>query len=231
MTILLGTSVWTENNDTEAEYGAWEFTLAGALEEERKLNPPQFPPDIWPHWAEGVPTLLRHSGWCEGFTKNGVTHRSRPSIYTIDLEWLKPRNLSSLADNYGHLPGLWTREWSGVYRVFVEGQPIDRLLGKDPTGTLYLGMAGSGERNSSIMRTRLMGLAKRRNHQVADRWIYNKQLENRFPWKSLLIEWAFTPPWINERGEERSGAPPAEGNLLSCYRDSFGEYPPFNEKN
>lgn len=223
--------MWTESNDIEAEYGAWEFTLAGALEEERKLNPPQLPPDVWQHWGDGVPSLLRRSGWCEGFTKNGVIHRSRPCTYKIELEWRKPRNLSSLADNKGHLPGLCTSEWCGVYRVFVEGQSIDRLLGKDPTGTLYLGLAGSGERSASIMRTRLMGLATRRNHQVADRWIYNKGLAARFPWKTLMIEWAFTPPWMNERGEERSGAPPAEGNLLSCYRDAFGEYPPFNEKN
>ena len=90
----------------EPEYGTWEFTLFGALEEERKLNPQELPPDIWPHWAEGVPTRLRRSGWSEGFSKNGVTYRSRLSTYTIELEWRKPRNLSSLADNYRHLPGL-----------------------------------------------------------------------------------------------------------------------------
>lgn len=151
----MGSSVWTESNDTEPDYGTWEFTLSGVLEEERKRNPPQFPPDIWPRWADGVPTLLRHSGWYEGFTKNGVTYRSRPITHTISLEWRKPRNLSSLADNHHHLPGLWTSEWSGVYRVFVEGQQIDRLLGQDPTGTLYLGMAGSGDRKFSILRTRL----------------------------------------------------------------------------
>jgi hypothetical protein len=117
-----------------------------------------------------------------------------------------------------------------VYRVYVEGERIERLLGSDPTGTLYLGMAGEGQGKWSTLRTRILELAKRRNHQLADRWHFSDQVEKRFPWKSLFIHWAYTKRWVWQ-GEERSGARMAEANLLSCYRDSFGEFPPFNEKN
>ncbi|QHP66952.1 hypothetical protein EI171_05625 [Bradyrhizobium sp. LCT2] len=115
-------------------------------------------------------------------------------------------------------------------RLFVEGQGIDRLLAQDPTGTLYIGMAGDGSGQWSIMRNRIMGLAKRRNHHVADRWFFNEKLERRFPWKTLMIQWAFTKRRTNYKGEETSGARGAESVLLSTYRDSFGEFPPMNEK-
>jgi len=223
--------VWTEQNDIEPEYGAWEFTLVGALEEEMKLNPPSPPPDSWPDWCEGVPTLMRRTGWCERYWKNGVSYRPRLCTDTIQLHWRSPRNLSELARDYSRLPHDTQSEWSGVYRVFVDGQPIDRLLRQDPTGTLYLGMAGHGKGNWSTLRTRIMDLANRRSHQVGDRWLFSEQLAKRFPWNSLLIQWAFTERRINYVGEETSGARAAESHLLQCYRDSFGEFPPFNEKN
>jgi len=222
--------LWTENNDTEAEYGAWEFTLAGALEDEKKRNPLSAPPDIVPHWSEGVPTLIRRTGWTERFTKNRVTYDSRLWTKTVNYEWCSPRNLSELAEKYSRLPSTRQWEWSGVYRIFVEGQAIDRLLGKDPTGTLYVGMAGHGSRKWSIMRSRIMGLATRRNHQVANRWFFSEKLEKRFPWKSMMIQWTFTDRLLNYNGEEISGAKGAESDLLHCYQNTFGEFPPFNEK-
>ena len=114
-------------------------------------------------------------------------------------------------------------EWSGVYRLFVDGQEIGRLLGQDPTGTLYIGMAGHGSRQWSIMRSRIMGLANRRNHHVVDRWFFNEKLEKRFPWRLWMVQWAFTKRRTNYMGDETSGARSAESLLLNSYRDSFGE--------
>lgn len=219
-----------EVDDTEAESGEWEFSLAQELEHEKRRNPSTVPPDIIPNWSEGVPTLIRRSGWTERFTKNRVTYESRLVTNTVKYDWRPAKNLSQLAEKSGGLPSLHRLEWSGVYRVFIEDEGIDRLLGKDPTGTLYLGMAGDGSLKASIMRTRIMNLATRRNHQVADRWLFSKTLSTRFPWKSLAIQWAFTRPYIIYTGDEISGAKVAESDLLHCYRNTFGELPPLNEK-
>ena len=222
--------MWTELNDVESDYDAWEFTLKGALAEEKERNPVLPLPDIWPSWSEGVPTLLRTTAWTERFWKNGVRHEPRLLTETVALHWRLPRNLSELAERYSRLPTTDSREWSGVYRIYAEGQPVDRVLGKDATGTLYIGMAGDGSGRWSIMRSRIMNLATRRNHQIADLWFMNEPLERRFPWKSLMIQWAFTKRRPNFKGDEVSGARTAENFLLLSYRSSFGEFPPFNEK-
>jgi hypothetical protein len=228
----MGTApVWTELNDKEPESGSWEFTLAGELEEERERTPPTRPTEIWPHWADGVPSLLRRNYWTERFEKNRVRYESFPVTETVSLVWRAPQTPDRLKSNYGLLPSSKRDcEWSGVYRVFVEGTSIERLLGTDPTGTLYIGMAGAGPQCWSILRNRLMCFAKR-DHHVAQRWGYDRRLEKRFPWKSLQVQWAFTPYWItNYKDEKTSGALTAETSLLLCYRDSFGELPPFNER-
>lgn len=221
--------MWTEQNDDEPDCGFWEFTLAGELAEEKRRNPVALPPDIRPDWSNGVPTLIRWTGWTERFWKNNVSYEPRQVTDTVKYDWCKPHNLSELADLYSCLPSTHHCEWSGVYRLFVEGQSISRLLGQDPTGTLYVGMAGHGARQWSIMRDRIRNLAKG-NHHVANRWFLNKKIEQRFPWKSLMIQWAFTERRIIWTGEEISGARGAEALLLNTYRDSFGEWPPMNEK-
>jgi hypothetical protein len=220
----------TEQDDIEADYGSWEFTVDGALAEEKRLNPVLPPPDIRPDWADGVPKLIRWSGVTERFWKNNVRYESRPITITVEYNWCPPENLSELKSRYRRLPTTNHWEWSGVYRLFVADQSVDRLLCKDPTGTLYVGMAGDGPKRWSIMRDRIKGLATRRNHHVADRWSFHDKLQQRFPWKTLMIQWAFTKRRMDYKGEETSGARSAESWLLSTYRDSFGELPPMNEK-
>lgn len=225
-----GLNMWTEQDDTEPDYGFWEFTAAEALAEDKKRNPVQPPPDILPDWSDGVPTLVRWTGWTERFWKDNVRYAPRSITTIIEYGWCPPQNLGELVSRHSRLPSTSHWEWSGVYRLFVEGEGIDRLLGKDPTGTLYVGMAGHGSGQWSILRNRIMGLATGRNHHVADRWLFNEKLEQRYPWKTLMIQWAFTERRTNYKGEETSGARGAESWLLSTYRDSFGEFPPMNEK-
>jgi hypothetical protein len=53
-------------------------------------------------------------------------------------------------------------------------------------------------------------------------------IEQKYPWASLAVEWAYTPGELNHKGKPFSKAILAENFLLSCYSDSFGELPPWN---
>jgi hypothetical protein len=225
----LEVAVFGDDDDSDGEYGEWEFTLAGELEAERKRNPVTPPEDIWPRWNQGVPTMMRRTGLSPAFYNKGVRHGPRLVTVTMTLSWNSPYRFTELRNDYRLLPGTHQSQWAGVYRIFVEGQAIDRLLGKDPTGTLYVGMAGAGPQNWSIMRNRLMSAAKR-DHHVASRWSSNEALAAQFPWETVSVQWAFTAARTNYKGEDESGARMAEIYLLWCYRDCFGELPPFNEK-
>jgi hypothetical protein len=108
------------------------------------------------------------------------------------------------------------------------GETIDRLCGKDPTGTLYLGRAGS-ERGWSILRTRLMQVAKREHH-ATQCWGDNEQVRRKYPWETVAVDWTYTPHRLNDKGDSVPGSRMAEQWLLWCYNDSFGEYPPLNQE-
>jgi hypothetical protein len=218
---------WDED---EAEYGSWEFTANDILEEERKLFQPKAPEDIWPHWSQGVPTKLRRTFYSPAFKKNGVQHEGRPSCDTLELKWNRPRALSDLKKNYSLLPSNSSKsQWSGVYRIFLTDIAIDRLCGKDPTGTLYLGLAGTGAKSWSILRNRLMAAAKH-DHHATRQWAWNDAITKSFPGASLMVEWAYTGMRPNYQNDPIHEAVMAESWLLSCYRDSFGEFPPLNER-
>jgi hypothetical protein len=190
--------VQTEQDEDEIIYGNWEFTAQDVLEEERKLFAAKKPKDIWPRWSDGVPAKLRRTYYCPSFTKNGVRYKSRQHCETLEFWWTSPRTISELGKNYGQLPSTRKYHWSGVYRIFILDTAIERLCGKDPTGTLYLGLAGTGSRSWSILRNRLMGVANGDHHAIRE-WRCNDALT-------------------------------AENWLLHCYRDTFGEFPPLNEK-
>jgi hypothetical protein len=217
---------YIEEDDQEIEYGRlYVHSLGDDREAPRTLEAD----DIWPHWSEGVPTKFRKKSWSPAFHLGKVYHYPCLSSETLELEWHGPHLLSVLRNNYDLLPSSkYSRQWNGVYRIFSPDTPIDRICGKDPTGTLYLGRAGS-ERGWSILRTRIQEIARKAHHATSG-WSYSDLLRKKFPWESLAIEWAYTQIRLNYRGDPVPGAKAAEGWLLSCYNDSFGEYPPMNQE-
>ena len=219
-----------EDDDEDIEYGKeYVHTADAALEEARKLLPLLEDSDIWPGWEEGVPTLLRRTVWTPRFQLGKVLHQHRQVRATVEFTWSKARLLSELRNNYGLLPSSkYSSQWYGVYRVFVPGTAIGRFCGTDSTGTVYIGRAGS-RRGWSILRYRLMQLAKREHH-VTQAWDYHSARQQKYPWSSLAVDWAFTEHWLDHKGEKIIGAKRAEGWLLDSYNDRFGEYPPLNQE-
>jgi hypothetical protein len=220
--------VWTEDDDKEIKYGKWNrYTAKTILAEEHMVHPPKG--DIWPHWSEGIPTKLRRIVWSPSFSLGPVRHRSRPYYESLELKWNDMFLLSLLKSNYRLLPGNYESEWSGVYRIFSPNSTIDRFCGKDPTGTLYIGRAGTGGRNFSNLRTRIMSFVKGEHH-ATNHWDFSDQIRHKYPWDSLAVEWAFTGERADHKGELFPEAIIAEKWLLDCYRDSYGEFPPLNQK-
>jgi hypothetical protein len=220
---------WTEQNDQEIEYGRWYVHEAkDPLEEESKIRPQRNAQKIWPHWSHGVPKKLRRSAFSPSFRLNGVQHYPRAYFETLELNWNDMRLLSQLENSSYLLPGDYEHQWSGVYRLFSPETTIDRSCGKDPTGTLYLGMAGARGRNWSTLRTRISSIVKGDHHAMQNR---NKLARNRYPWNSLAVEWAYTDrERLSYKGKPFAEAIVAERWLLECYNDSFGELPPWNQR-
>lgn len=225
-------TVMSTDEDEEMEYGKWHvYTAESDREEETNLLPLKTAGDIWPHWSEGVPAKLRRKLGSPAFFKDGVSYKYREFYESLELKWNESRMLSALRDNYRLLPSVkYRREWSGVYRIFSPDTTIDRFCGADPTGTLYLGRAGNGGKNWSILRTRLMSIAKREHHATMH-WVgFSNLVQEKYPWDTLAVEWAYTGERLDYQGEPRPVAIMAESWLLNCYNDSYGEFPPLNQK-
>jgi hypothetical protein len=178
--------------------------------------------EIWPHWSEGVPTKLRLK----------VYDRQLCQEYyeTLELKWHGKRLLSSLRGrSNSRLPSnKYGSQWSGVYRIFLPDTSIDRFCGKDPTGTLYVGLAGTGVLNRSILNTRIRSIIKNEHHATKG-WRNIDVIRKKYPWDALAVEWAFTQVRLNSK-RKNVGPTQAEKWLLHCYNDSFGEFPPLNQK-
>jgi hypothetical protein len=221
--------VWTEEDDKEIEYGKWNaYDANDCLAEEYKIHPPKVIEDIRPHWSQGVPTILRKRTRISPFFLNGVHYRCREVYETREYHWRRERSLSELKNDSKLLPGTYTSEWSGVYRVFAPSRIIKRSWGQDPTGTLYVGKAGTGKRHWSILRTRIQEVVDKRHHTTIN-W-HLREIEKKFPWDSLAIEWAYTGMGVDYQGEAEAEANLAEGWLLDCYIDSYGQLPPWNQR-
>jgi hypothetical protein len=221
-----------DDDDDEIEYGKlYVHTPTTNLDEIGSLLPLKGDDgELWPHWSEGVPKKLRRKLSSDPFTLGNVRHHYREYFAAVEFKWNDRHKLSFLRENYNYLPsGGDESEWSGVYRIFLPDMAIDRFCGKDPTGTLYLGRAGGVGRNWSILRTRIMAIAKREHHATRS-WDYNEVIRNKYPWESLAIEWAYTGKSLDYKGETVATAPLAEAWLLICYNDSYGELPPLNQK-
>lgn len=219
-----------EGDDQEFEYGReYVHTADAALEEARKLLNPPGENDVWPGWIDGAPTVLRRTVWSPQFQLETVLHKNRQVQVTVQFTWRKASLLSELRENYDLLPSArYSSQWYGVYRVFVPGASIGRFCGTDPSGTIYIGRAGS-QRGWSILRSRLMQLAKREHH-VTQMWDDHEARHQRYPWSSLAVDWAYIEHWSDHKGDKIIGAKRAERWLLDSYNDRFGEYPPMNQE-
>jgi hypothetical protein len=224
-----GTVQSDENEDPE-EYGVWNIYDANCiLELQKKEIASKSQTDIWPNWCDGVPNKLRRTLWNDSFYRDGVHHRSRSSTDTLKLRWKSAYPLTSLEQDQWLLPRDAESCWSGVYRLFAREKSIARCCGVDPTGTLYIGCAGSRGANWSTLRTRVKEVLKQK-HSATLKWWLSEALKREYTWDLLSIEWAYTQKRYNFRGDLIQEARMAESWLLACYADSFGELPPLNEK-
>jgi len=134
-------------------------------------------------------------------------------------------------DQVGSYVSRYLEAKRGVYRLVGlaesgKSKPaiIDRICGRDVTGTLYIGCEGKNFAVRSRLTKLVRSLREPRHGSV-----YNAQhaaglflrrnylLSTRFPKSKLAIAWCYDPnPYI------------AEGNLLVSYMDSLGESPPLN---
>jgi hypothetical protein len=216
-------AVWTEKDDTEIEYGKLcSYTAKDILAEEYKVHPPIG--KVWPHWSEGVPIKLRRELGSPRFVEGNVRHEYRAYYDSLDFVWSRSYTVPELRGN----KGLYPNHSGGVYRLFAPNRPIDRCCGKDPTGTLYLGYAGT-KRNWSNLRTRIKSIVSGDHHAVSNVH-FNIAVQRAFPRNSLAVQWTYFGDRVNYKGETEPAAILAEAWLLACYHDSFGEYPPWNQK-
>jgi hypothetical protein len=212
----------TAKDDNEIRYGKWNEHTPEETFAELNTVRPAF--DIWPNWSEGVPTKLRRQLGSPAFDLGKVRHNYREYYDSLDFRWSRSYLLSELNNNKRLLP----RHSGGVYRLFAPNTLIDRCCGKDPTGTLYLGCAGT-KRNWSNLRTRVISIVNREHHAI-NNVSCNEIIQKMFPWSSLAVEWAYMGKRTNYKGDSEPSALLGEIWLLACYHDSYGEYPPWNQK-
>ncbi len=221
-----------DQDEEDYEYGNWvSHDIYSALKELKQsyYNYECDPFEIWPNWADGVPTKLRRMVRIPGFVNAGIWHRDSYGYVSREYDWNVPRKIKDIKSNYSLLPRTSSGQWSGVYRIFAPDCAVDRCCGKDPTGTLYIGLAGVGKRNWSNLRSRIMALATGDHHAIS-KWHSAEAFRRMFPRDLLRVEWTFTQNTSGPNGKMIPEAPLAETLLLSCYRSAFGEYPPWNEK-
>lgn len=138
----------------------------------------------------------------------------------MDKKLQKMKNISLLDDNFWlHIP-----KCGGVYIIhsFNKKNPIkiDRVLGQDEEGILYIGKSENIRERLRMLRRVLNPKQKATAHTFGKKYNENKKLREAFPLKSLYISYRI------------SNDPKAlEFNLLRKYFLKFGEVPPFNSSN
>jgi hypothetical protein len=95
------------------------------------------------------------------------------------------------------------------------------------TGTLYIGRAGTGRQNWSILRSRIKAIVDRDHHGLGN-WRVIDKLQKKFPWNVLAVQWAYTGRSRDHKGDDVAEAEFAEAFLLGSYNEAFGELPPWN---
>lgn len=113
---------------------------------------------------------------------------------------------------------------SGVYLLVAleqdsSGTPIDRVCGRDFSGTLYIGKADSLEGRVCELRKTLRPEDWTSGTHGAGHLLLNTPMRGVFPIKKLATMWALTNlPWEIEE------------KLLPEYVSKFGEGPPLNRQ-
>jgi hypothetical protein len=141
----------------------------------------------------------------------------------IPGNWHGSRSVTAI----GSYIGRRVRSRRGVYRLIAMAdmktrQPmiLDRIAGRDVTGTLYVGCAVSVRFRLQQLIRSLREPGKRRNlieHGTGLQIRRNPLLRALFPRECLAVDWAYTAyPEIFEK------------NLLGHYERCFGELPPLN---
>jgi hypothetical protein len=127
----------------------------------------------------------------------------------------------------GNQIGKYAEARTGVYRLIAMADMtarvpmvLNRIAGRDETGTLYIGCADSVCLRLQQLVRSLREPRKKYNlneHSAGKSIRANPLLQKMFPRECLAINWAYTP--YPERYEK---------NLLRHYARCFGEFPPLN---
>jgi hypothetical protein len=111
----------------------------------------------------------------------------------------------------------------GVYRLFGlnsdnarDAATINRLVGHDDTGTLYIGEAGRMNARLNQLRR---SFRREETHGAVRRWQDSELLKSRFPKERLAIAILWTTVRMHQK---------IEGDLIRAYLNSFGDTPPLN---
>jgi hypothetical protein len=137
-------------------------------------------------------------------------------------------------------PGYWTKverlesvgrfaiRSPGVYKVVgllrdtenIMPVPVERALGPDITGTLYIGEAKWLHDRLGNLLTDMRATRRGRveKHQAA-RLLKSLAYSKRFPLSCIGVSWRFDPDHHF-----------VEGNLIESYQLEFGELPPLNKQ-
>jgi hypothetical protein len=118
---------------------------------------------------------------------------------------------------------------SGVYRLVGLAEPgvnqpaiLERVCGRDYSGTLYIGCADLiGYRLSQLVRSlrEPRGCVYNTEHNAGALLRRNSLLSMRFPTSRLAVAWSYHSDYLI-----------SEESLLATYAKSFGELPPLNLK-
>lgn len=113
----------------------------------------------------------------------------------------------------------------GIYRIVAlesdrdfKSATIERLLGRDAMGTLYVGSAKNlCGRLGDVSRTLKAGINQ--NHRAAYRLFENAKLAQQFPIRKEAITWRYDDDPAR-----------ADEEFTANYKMEFGETPPLNEQ-
>jgi len=141
--------------------------------------------------------------------------------------WVGPHALSTV----GSYISSFCKSLPGVYRLIALDEnggaaTLERMCGRDATGTLYIGMEGKtfSERSRLTKLVRSLrpprhGVVYNNEHKAGYRLRRHPVLSQRFPENKLAITWCYSDHPVL-----------AEGILLDAYFASFGDTPPLNRR-
>lgn len=127
-------------------------------------------------------------------------------------------------------PDFWERidatfgQSGGIYKLSClrdgsteELVPVQRLLGEDPEGVLYIGMAACFLERVIELKKSLSPRHVSRGHECGARHKEHDRLAQAFPYERLMVSFI-----ASESPRD------AEQHALQDYFNSFGELPPLN---